>query len=174
MISSESWMLMRKRSARELIDKKRPDPYVRQPMCKAVPGNHWAGRRLLCMLQLGLSRFRLAVPVGRYHWLSSAHFGLLTSSCIKHDKARGLCEAPTDVALCRDLQIPESRWDTISMQIKSLLSASSKSSKPAIYGAAAAIEIKRLRPLAETGKLQVGHKATGCRNASDTWLCVEA
>ena len=53
------------------------------------------------------------------------------------------------------LQIPESRWDTISLQIKSLLSASSRSSKPAIYGAAAAIEIKRLRPLAETGKLQV-------------------
>lgn len=71
----------------------------------------------------------------------------------------GLREAPADIALCRDLQIPESRWDTISMQIKSLLSASSKSSKPAIYGAAAAIEIKRLRPLAETGKLQVGDKA---------------
>ena len=60
------------------------------------------------------------------------------------------------------------------MQIKSLLSASSKSSKPAIYGAAAAIEIKRLRPLAETGKLQVGDRATACRDAAGSWPSVEA
>ena len=60
------------------------------------------------------------------------------------------------------------------MQIKSLLSASSKSSKPAIYGAAAAIEIKRLRPLAETGKLQVKYKATASRDAAGSWPSVEA
>ena len=45
------------------------------------------------------------------------------------------------------LQIPAEKWDGIKAELLRMCSQTSRSSKPAIYGAAAAEEVKRLRPL---------------------------
>ena len=45
------------------------------------------------------------------------------------------------------LQIPAGKWDGIKAELLRMCSQTSRSSKPAIYGAAAAEEVKRLRPL---------------------------
>ncbi len=47
-------------------------------------------------------------------------------------------------------QIPESLWDELRTQLLSLLSTSEQSSRPAIYGVAAAAELKRLNPLTKS------------------------
>ena len=48
---------------------------------------------------------------------------------------------------CSCLQIPEDRWRAIKTQLIKTCTQSSRSSKPAIYGAAATEEVKKLRPL---------------------------
>lgn len=45
------------------------------------------------------------------------------------------------------MQIPEEKWVSIRRQLLKACSQSNRSSKPAIYGAAATEEVKKLKPL---------------------------
>lgn len=48
------------------------------------------------------------------------------------------------------MQIPEGKWSGIRAELLKTCAKSNRSSKPAIYGAAAAEEVKKLRPMKQS------------------------
>lgn len=54
---------------------------------------------------------------------------------------------------CYFVQIPEKQWDAVKKQLMTLVSKSSRSSQPQIFGAAPAAPVKKQRQSA--GQLQV-------------------